>query len=207
MKMQALHRRNASTLIISLVVIACIGVSIAASFQSLLPKYRGTHQGIVWQEVLHGADAGADLAIDTLNTWTKSNQNPDTFPWTSNSWTITDSTNYSTNGERTLASASLPVIGGPNNVRLTKLAVDIYTREGIPMSLNAPSVFWSKTPVPLQKIIRLNYFSQIVNQSNCNEKRCFICPPFRRYGGNCPIHFARQYMENLVENHLQKRIR
>ena len=130
MKMQALHRRNASTLIISLVVIACIGVSIAASFQSLLPKYRGTHQGIVWQEVLHGADAGADLAIDTLNTWTKTNQNPDTFPWTSNSWTITDSTNYSTNGERTLASASLPVIGGPNNVRLTKLAVDIYTREG-----------------------------------------------------------------------------
>ncbi len=136
MKKQALHRCNASTLVISLVVIACIGVSIAASFQSLVPKYRGTHQSIVWQETLHGADAGVELALDTLNTWTKSNKNPDTFPWTSNSWTITDSSNYSANGERTLASASLPVIGGPNNVRVTKIAVDVYTREGTGTSPN-----------------------------------------------------------------------
>lgn len=130
MKMRIINRSRASTLVVALLIIATLGMAIAGYYRDLIPKYRGTHQGTAWHEALHGADAGVDLVISNLNSWAGVNGDPGAYPWTTNGWSFTDAT-YATNGERTLASGSLPVLGGPNNVRLTKLAVDVYTRETI----------------------------------------------------------------------------
>ncbi len=130
MKMRTFPKNQGSTLIVVLLITACLAASVAAYFQGIVPKLRGTHQAVAWQEALHGAEAGADTVINTLNSWTASTSVPDAYPWTASGWTLTDPVNFATNGERTLAAANLPVIGGPNNVRVTKIAVDVLTREG-----------------------------------------------------------------------------
>ena len=130
MKMPSILRNRASTLIVALLIIATLGVTIAGYYRGIVPKFRGTHQGVSWHEALHGADAGVDLAIASLNNWAATGTNPDAYPWTSNGWTLTNPS-LASNGERTLATGSLASLGGPNNVRLTRLAVDVYTRETI----------------------------------------------------------------------------
>ena len=130
MKTPAHSRSKGSTLLACLIVIAMLGFSIAAYYGSLIPKYRSTHQGAAWQEALHGAEAGADYTLSLLNTWCTSTTNPDAYPWTTNSWSYTNSL-YTTNGERTLDGSRLPSLGGTSNVRGLKIAVDVYTREAI----------------------------------------------------------------------------
>ena len=128
MKNRHHSRSKASVLLACLVVIATIGFSVAAYFGTFIPKYRATHQGAAWQESLHGAEAGADYAMSLINTWCGSSANPDAYPWTANSWSYTNAL-YTANGERTLDGSQRPVLGGPNNVRVLKLSVDVFTRE------------------------------------------------------------------------------
>ena len=131
MKSLKLHQNQharGSTLIMTMLLLGILAMSVAGSYRSLIPKYRSTYQGTSWHEALHGADGGADYVVSLLNTWAGTTTDPQSYPWTTNNWTITNST-YATNGERTLDTASLPFIGGTSNVRVTKLAVDVYTRE------------------------------------------------------------------------------
>ena len=65
---------------------------------------------------------------------TGSTQDPEAYDWIGAGWTFTNAS-YTTNGARTLAAGSLPALGGPNHVAVTKLAVDVYTRDD---SRNAP---------------------------------------------------------------------
>ena len=121
-------RTSGSTLIMTMLLLGVLAMSVAGYYRSLIPKYRSTYQGTSWHEALHGAEGGADYVLNTLNTWAATTSDPQAYPWTTNNWTITNAL-YSTNGERTLNTASLPSLGGTNNVRVTKLAVDVYTRE------------------------------------------------------------------------------
>jgi hypothetical protein len=127
MKINSIQRQG-STLAMAMLVIGALAMCVAAFFQTLIPKYRSVYQGASWQEALHGAEAGADFAIQSLNSWSLSTGDPDTYPWTANNWVVTDSA-YSINGERILANSSLPYLGGDSAVRVTKLAVDVYTRD------------------------------------------------------------------------------
>ncbi len=111
-------------------IIAVLSMTIAAYYQTLVPKYRGAYQASSWQEALHGAEAGAENVIRSLNSWVATNTDPNAYPWTANGWTVTDAT-YALNGERTLGSGQLPSLGGPNQIRVTRVAVDVYTREEI----------------------------------------------------------------------------
>ena len=120
--------KRGGILIVAIVTIAIFSLVIAAFYQTLTPKYRSVYQGVSWQESLHGAESGADYGFRLLNQFAGTTKDPDAYDWTGNQWSYTDAT-YLTNGERTLASASLPVLGGPNNVAVTRLAVDVYTRD------------------------------------------------------------------------------
>src|ERR1043165_7600238 len=117
-----------SVLIITMIFIGVLALSVAAYYRNLIPKFRGTYQGAAWHEALHGAEGGADYVINVLNGWALSGLDPANFPWTSSNWSYTDSS-YTTYGEVSLAAASLPVLGGPSNVRVTKVTADVYTRE------------------------------------------------------------------------------
>jgi len=127
--MKALHKSaNGSVLIFTIILVGLLALSVASYYTNLIPKFRGAYQGAAWHEALHGAEAGADYALRQLNDWIPATSDPNSYPWTANNWTITDST-YATNGERSLATASLPFLGGPSNVRVTKITADVYTRE------------------------------------------------------------------------------
>ncbi|MEQ1852272.1 MAG: hypothetical protein ABMA01_11845 [Chthoniobacteraceae bacterium] len=137
MRQRIQHETRASTLIATMLVIGGLAIAIATYYQGLIPKYRGTHQGAAWHEALHGADAGADVAVNTLNTWALTTTDPTAYPWAASGWTFTDA-GFMTNGERKLSAASLPSLGGPSNVQVTSLSVDVYTREasGSPPTYN-----------------------------------------------------------------------
>ena len=126
--MRIIHKSKGSTLVVAMLVISSLSAAVAAYYSGLMPKFRSTHQGMGWHEALHGADAGVDFAINSLNTWAATTPDPQSYPWTTNGWTLTNA-NYAANGERTLASTSLPVLGGPSSVAVTKLSVEVYTRE------------------------------------------------------------------------------
>jgi hypothetical protein len=127
MRRRQLHLQG-SALTMAMLVIAALTLCVAAFFQTLVPRYRSIYQGASWQEALHGAEAGADLAIQSLNSWATSIDDPDTYPWSAMNWTTPDEP-YALNGERSLAAAFLPRPGGNSNVRVTKLTVDVYTRD------------------------------------------------------------------------------
>lgn len=124
-----------STLIVAVLTIAVCSLIVGSLFQALLPRYRSVYQGANWQEALQGAEAGINFAQNTLDQFALSVPNPTAYDWTGNGWSFTDPT-YSLNGERTLATASLPVMGGQNNIVVTSLAIDVYTRSSTPP--NAP---------------------------------------------------------------------
>ena len=127
--MKPLHpSTRGSVLVITMIMVALIALSVASYYRNLIPKFRGTYQGAAWHEALHGAEAGADYALRQLNTWTGTTTDPNAYPWSTNSWTYTNLL-YTANGERSLDAASLPVLGGPSNVRVTKITADVYTRE------------------------------------------------------------------------------
>lgn len=118
----------ASTLLTVMLMIAVLAMVIGAYYQTLVPRFRSTYQGSSWQEALHGAEAGADLVIRQLNEWSTTTRSPDAYPWTANGWVIADPA-HETNGARSLGTGALPVLGGNNNVRVTSVTADVYTRE------------------------------------------------------------------------------
>ena len=120
--------RCGSVLLMTMIFIGILALSIVSYYQNLIPKFRGSYQGVAWHEAFHGAEAGADFALRQLNIWAASNTNPDAYPWTANSWSYTDAT-YTTNGERSLDNSQQPFLGGQSNVRVTKITADVYTRE------------------------------------------------------------------------------
>ena len=117
-----------STLVVTLLMVSVLAMVVAAYYQTLVPKFRGTYQASSWQEALHGSEGGADYVIRSLNSWASSTPDPDAYPWTTNNWTVTDAA-FDLNGERTLNTANLPNLGGNNHIRVTHVAVDVYTRE------------------------------------------------------------------------------
>ncbi len=126
--MQPNHQSDrGGILVVALMTIAIFSLVIAALYSSLTPKYRSIHQGVSWQEALHGAESGADYGLRLLNQFAATTKDPDTYDWTGNQWSYSNAS-YTTNGERVLASGSLPALGGPSNVGVTRLAVDVYTR-------------------------------------------------------------------------------
>ena len=115
-------------MIVALITIAIFSLVIAAVYESITPKYRSVYQGLSWQEAIHGAESGADYGLRLLNQFAGTTKDPESYDWTGNQWTYSNAS-YTNNGERTLAAASLPVLGGPGNVAVTRLAVDVYTRD------------------------------------------------------------------------------
>lgn len=125
---------NGSTLLAAAMSIAIGAMVIAAFYKTLIPKYRSIHQSASWQDALQGAESGVNHTLALLDQFTNSTPDPDGYPWTGAGWTFTDPL-YTLNGERTLAPNLLPVLGGQNDVAVTKVAVDVYTRsEAIPYS-------------------------------------------------------------------------
>ena len=117
-------------MLVALITIAIFSLVIAAVYESLTPKYRSVYQGLSWQESLHGAESGADYGLRLLNQFASTTKDPDAYDWTGNQWSYSNAF-YTNNGERTLAAGSLPVLGGPGNVAVTRLAVDVYTRDSV----------------------------------------------------------------------------
>ena len=117
-----------SALIVTIMTIAIFSLVIGAFYSALTPKLRSTYQGASWQESLHGAEAGADYGLLQLNQFATSTRNPESYDWTTNHWTYSNAS-YTSNGERTLDASYLPELGGSNNVAVTRLAVDVYTRD------------------------------------------------------------------------------
>ncbi len=110
-------------LVIAMFSVAIIAAIVAAYYEGLIPKYRTAFQSADWHEALHGAEAGVDFAVQTLNTSALSSPTPDSYTWTG--WTV-DST-YSLNGLRTYNSTI--DLGGNERVKVTSLTVDVYTRD------------------------------------------------------------------------------
>jgi hypothetical protein len=124
------HPRPAqgSTLIVAMLIVAAMAALIAAYYDvAILPKYRSTFQAADWQEALHGAEAGSDFVLAQLNTAAttalSTGATPDAYSWTG--WTLDPG--YSLNGSRTYNSQI--VLGGGENVTITSLTVDVYTRD------------------------------------------------------------------------------
>ena len=111
--------------------IAIFSLVIGAFYSALTPKYRSIHQGASWQESLHGAEAGADYGLFLLNQFAVSTRDPEAYDWTANHWSYSNAS-YPSNGERVLDSSYLPALGGNNHVAVTRLTVDVYTRESAP---------------------------------------------------------------------------
>lgn len=120
-----------SALIVTIMTIAIFSLVIGAFYSALTPKYRSIYQGASWQESLHGAEAGADYGLLLLNQLAASTRNPDAYDWTANQWSYSNAS-YASNGERTRDAGYLPALGGSNNVAVTRLAVDVYTRDSAP---------------------------------------------------------------------------
>src|SRR6478735_10291474 len=100
-----------STLLAATFTIAVGAVLIGAFYQKLVPRFRSVHQSAAWHDALQGAEEGANHTFQVLNQFALTGTNADTYDWTDNGWTFTDS-NYVSNGERTLSAANLPVLGG-----------------------------------------------------------------------------------------------
>ena len=120
-----------SALIVTIMTIAIFTLVIGAFYSALTPKYRSVYQGASWQESLHGAEAGADYGLFLLNQFAAPSRNPDTYNWTTNHWSFSNAS-YTSNGERILDTSYLPSLGGSNRVAVTRLAVDVYTRDSAP---------------------------------------------------------------------------
>ena len=116
-------------MIATLIIISILTFSVAAFYRALIPGYRSVYQGASWQEALHGAEAGADYALQTLNSYASSSPDTSTYSWTGTTATATSYTPLSSanNRERTLD--ALPQLGGANNVKLLNVSVDVYTRD------------------------------------------------------------------------------
>ena len=119
---------NGSTLAVTVITLAMCSVLVGIYIQSLLPKYRSAHQATSWRDAMQGAEAGINHGIYELNRFAASNRNSGSYPWAEQGWSLVDAV-YSLNGERILAAALNPVLGGSNNVAVTELAIDVYTRQ------------------------------------------------------------------------------
>jgi hypothetical protein len=149
----SLQNTKGGILVTAVLLIAVVTLVIAAFYEGLMPKYRSVYQGASWQESLQGAEAGADYTIQVMNGYAARTKNAFGYTWPG--WTLTDSTAPSAtpnpsggtisslaNRERTLNSDLLPVLGGTNNVRVHKVAVDVYTRNNTSPNTNNTAYPW-----------------------------------------------------------------
>lgn len=120
-----------SVLLGAILTIAVFSLIIGGFYQSLIPRFRATYQGAIWQEALHGAEGGADFAVLALNQFAANTRDPANYDWAGNHWSFANAS-YTTNGTRSLGAAYLPVLGGSQSVAVTSIAVDVYTRDSLP---------------------------------------------------------------------------
>ena len=128
MKLCTIHSR-AGVLIATLIIIAILAFSVASFYRALIPGYRSVYQSASWQEALHGAEAGADYALQTLNGYASASSDPSSYTWTGTTVTNTSYTPLSSASNREKTLNTLPQLGGPNNVKLLNVAIDVYTRD------------------------------------------------------------------------------
>ncbi|MES2569242.1 MAG: hypothetical protein V4710_04205 [Verrucomicrobiota bacterium] len=129
--------KRGSVLAVAMITLVVLAGIVTASYTTLLPRYRSVYQAASWQEAFHGAEAGLDVGINALNTFARSYGDPSLYPWATSGWTYSDAQRrYDTNGERTLN--TLPTLGGSNNVAVSKIAIDVYTRDSSTSGGNIP---------------------------------------------------------------------
>jgi hypothetical protein len=116
------------TLMVTMVTIAISSALIGLFLRTLLPKYRSAHQGASWREALQGAEAGVNHGINELNELAGKQGNTSSYPWAEKGWSLADAA-FSLNGERLLNEALLPLLGGSSGVSVSKLTMDVYTRQ------------------------------------------------------------------------------
>jgi hypothetical protein len=129
--LRPLRSDDGSTLVVAMISVAVLAMAVAVSYKTLIPKHRSVHQASSWQEAIHGAEAGVDYAMQALNGFATNGESPQQYPWTANGWTLADAT-YPTNGGWKLNAASRPALGGSNNVAVTDVTVDVFTRHSAP---------------------------------------------------------------------------
>ena len=112
----------------ALATLALCSAMMVIFFQTLIPRYRSAHQAASWREALQGAEAGVNHAINELNQLAVSHPNTASYPWAAKGWSLLDPL-FSLNGERLLDTSLLPLLGGSNNVSVTQLSIDVYTRQ------------------------------------------------------------------------------
>jgi len=124
------HSRSGSTLLVVVFTFAICSILIGVYLQTLIPKYRSARQGASWRDALQAAEAGANHGINELNELAKSSRDTSSYPWADRGWSLTDSI-YNLNGERILSLGNLPIFGGASNSTVSRLAIDVFTREPI----------------------------------------------------------------------------
>jgi hypothetical protein len=122
------RRSRASTLFIVTLTVAVCSLLVGVFLRSLIPKYRSAYQATSWRESLQAADAGVNHAIAELNALAASGSREGNYPWAARGWSVLDAA-FSANGERLLDALLLPLLGGPNNAAVSRLSVDVYTRQ------------------------------------------------------------------------------
>lgn len=114
-------------LVVVMCTIALFSLLLGGFFVGLIPKYRSAHLGANWHEAHKAAEAGINYGLQTLNRFAVGGAHPDSYGWSAdwagNVWTYSTS-----NGPRTLQAASLPVLGGRTNAKVSGLSIDVYTR-------------------------------------------------------------------------------
>jgi hypothetical protein len=119
---------SASTLLIAVMTIAICSVLLGVYLRTLIPNFRSAHQGASWREALQGAESGVNVCIHELNQLASSHTTTDSYPWAAKGWSLVDAV-FSLNGERILNAAVLPLLGGSGEVSVSRLALDVYTRQ------------------------------------------------------------------------------
>lgn len=122
--------RRGSTLVVVLFTIAVCSMIIGVYLQTLMPKFRSVRQAASWRDALQAAEAGANHGIHELNELAASSRDTSSYPWAEKGWSLVDSV-YNLNGERILDMANLPLLAGSSRTGVSRLAVDVYTREPI----------------------------------------------------------------------------
>ena len=151
--MHSTSRSQGGTLITVLLLLAIVSGVVAAFYQTLIPKHRSVYHAASWQEALHGAEAGADYGLQVLNNFATTTGDPNGYDWAGSGWRFadepyrTDNSNPTVstkaiNGLRALTNLSSLGLGGINDVRVTALTMDVYTRDTDSTNPLAPRAPW-----------------------------------------------------------------
>jgi len=117
------HYVKGSAILVAMLAVAICAAVLAAYYEAVVSRSRSVYHGADWHEALHAAEGGIDYVVQQLNKSAATGAAPDSYTWTG--WTL-DST-YPLNGVRALSSP-LP-LGGNENVTVSSLTVDVYTRD------------------------------------------------------------------------------